>query len=224
MAFTTIATNPGTGGPNLPSQTANSIQWPVGLVAYGVDGQSGNFTLVGSTNNQGLPIQIVDPVSPTYSATVTGLASAAACTDLFTITGSASKTIRVTKLKISGVQTTGGLIDVVVLKRSTANTAGTSTNPTAVPHDSGFAAATATINAYTANPTTGNLVGNVRVDKLFVSASTALGGVLEYNFGNSAGSSIVLRGTTQVLAVNLNGATVTGGAFDITVEWVENAS
>jgi hypothetical protein len=35
------------------------------------------------------------------------------------------------------------------------------------------------------------------------------------------GQSIVLRGTAQQIAVNLNAATVTGGSFNITIQWIE---
>lgn len=168
--------------------------------------------------NQAAPI---DGQKATYSASITGLASAASCTDLFTITGSSTKTIRVTYLEFSGVQTTAGDVDVVVLKRSTANTGGTSTNPTAVPHDSSSAAATATLNAYTANPTTGTLVGNIRAAKLFVATATADSDNLALEYGKRPEQALVLRGTSQVLAINLNSTTVTGGAFDLNISWTE---
>ena len=165
-----------------------------------------------------------DGQKATYAASITGLASAASATDIFTITGSASKTIRVTRLEVSGQQTTAAAAQIIVLKRSTANTSGTSTNPTAVPYDSNSAAATATINAYTANPTTGSLVGNLKAEYVFLAApgtATVGSDKLFLDFGNRPSQAIVLRGATQVLAVNLNGATVTGGAFDINIEWTE---
>jgi hypothetical protein len=169
-------------------------------------------------------VSLVDGQKATYAASITGLASAASATDIFTITGSATKTIRITRLEVSGQATTAAAAQVVVLKRSTANTAGTSTNPAAVPYDSASAAATATLNAYTANPTTGTLVGNVRAEYVFLAApATATVGSdkLFLDFGARPAQAIVLRGITQVLAINLNGATVTGGAFDINIEFTE---
>jgi hypothetical protein len=166
----------------------------------------------------------VDGGKNTYRASITALASAASATDIFTLTGSASKTIRVTRLEISGQQTTAAAAQVIVLVRSTANTGGTSTNPTAVPHDSNSPAASATINAYTANPTTGSLVGNIYAGYVFLAApgtATVGSDKVVFDYGNRPAQAIVLRGTGQVLAVNLNGVTVTGGAFDINVEWSE---
>ena len=164
----------------------------------------------------------VDGAKVTYSASATALVPAAAATDMFTITGSATKTIRVLRIDISATQTTAGENTIVLLKRSTANTAGTSTAPTAVPHDSASAAGTATVLAYTANPTTGTLVGNLRSRKIaFQGATGTTSDVAVFDFGNRPGQAIVLRGVSQVLALNLNGATITGGSCAISVEWTE---
>src|SRR5204863_4895248 len=94
-----------------------------------------------------------DGQKATYGASITGLVVAASATDIFAITGSATKIVRITRLRISGVRTTGTDTDIQLIKRSTANTGGTSTNPTKVAYDSNDPASTATINAYTANPT-----------------------------------------------------------------------
>jgi hypothetical protein len=161
----------------------------------------------------------------TYSATIIGLASATSPTDIFTITGSSTKTIRVTRIELSATQTTVGYVNVVLLKRSGADTGGASTQPTIVPHDSNNTGATAIINAWTSNPTTGALVGNIRSSRIFVSTATggptATENSLIWDFGTRPGQAIVLRGTAQVLAVNLNGTTVSGGAFNISMEWTE---
>lgn len=166
----------------------------------------------------------IDGGKATYRASIGALASAASATDIFTLTGSASKTVRVTRLEISGQQTTAAAAQVVVLIRSTADTSGTHSAPTAVPHDSNSPAASATVLAYTANPTTGSLVGNIYESYVFLAApATATVGsdkvVLDY--GSRPAQAIVLRGTSQVLAINLAGVTVTGGAFDINIEWTE---
>lgn len=157
----------------------------------------------------------------TYSA-ASNITAASAATDIFTITGSASATVFVTRVVVSGVQTTAGLVDVVLAMRSTADTGGTSGAATAVPHDSTDSAASATVLAYTANPTTGSLIGNVRRGYVAVDAPASVvnAAVLVFDFGDK-GRALTLRGITQVLAVNLNGATVTGGVFDVCVEWYE---
>lgn len=164
-----------------------------------------------------------DGLRVTYSAAVVNASIALLATDIFTITGSASKTIRVTNI---GITTTGGGVvsNVILLKRSTANSGGTSTTLTNVPHDSADTAATATVRSYTANPTTGTLVGNIRSIKInspLVSAITAPSDP-EWLFG-TRGKAIVLRGTGEVLSINLAGVTISGAAFSIYVEWTEES-
>jgi hypothetical protein len=165
-----------------------------------------------------------DGVKATYSATsAIAFASAATATDIFTITGSASKTIRVLRIGFSATQTTAAAVNVLVIKRSTADTGGTSAAATAVPMDSSDAAASATVLNYTANPTPGTSVGTVRAVRAFI-PTTALASASQYyefDFGQLAEKAVVLRGTTQVLALNLNSVTVTGGAWTCWVEWTE---
>ncbi len=177
-------------------------------------------------------VAMADGVKATYSAAKVGLVPASSATDIFTITGSATKTIRVTRIEITATTTsaTPAALDVLLLKRSTANSAGTSTgSPTPVPHDSTNAAVSATVLAYTANPTTGTLVGTaIRNQKLMQTLATYTAtdfpakDSLVWDFGNRPAQAIVLRGTGEVLAVNLNGVTATATAsFDLAVEWTE---
>lgn len=157
----------------------------------------------------------------TYSAAA-AVASAASATDIAILPGSATKTILVKRVIVSGVQTTAGIIDVLLVKRSTANTGGTSTGMTATPHDSTNAAATAAPLTYTANPTTGSLVGALRRVKLPVNAPASVVGLEAHVFEfASSNQPVVLRGVAEGLAVNLNGVTVTGGSFNIVFEWNE---
>ena len=99
----------------------------------------------------------------TYCATITGLVPPAAATDIFTIIGSATKTIRISRIQFSGRATAAAACDVSIVKRSTADTGGTpGTVPTIVPLDSTDAAATAVCATYTAVPTLGTAVGAIR--------------------------------------------------------------
>lgn len=163
---------------------------------------------------------------PTYSAATTGLATAASATDFLTLTGATGITTRITYVQCSGIASTVGTADIVALKRSTANSAGTSTAPTIVPHDANSAAASSTILAYTANPTTGTLVGNVRTGKLGLPLANtgAINGSLIWDFATRPGTQeIVLRAATQVFALNGAGATLAAGAaLDCNVEWTES--
>lgn len=169
----------------------------------------------------------VDGTKATYrAASAAVFSSATTATDICTLTGSATKTVRLTKLRVTGVQTTQSEINLFYLKRSTANSGGTSTTLTAVPADSNDAAATATARTYTANPTTGTLVGNIDSFKFVipvaaVGANTPQGAPPEEVFGNGPERAIVLRGTGEVFAVNLGSTTVTGGSFLCRFEWTE---
>lgn len=170
-----------------------------------------------------------DGIRPTYSGGINGLVPVASCTDLFTITGSASKTIRVTRIEVSGIATT--ILDTTVrlLLRTTADTGGTSTAPAAYPHDSLSAAATATLAAYTANPTVNDGTNRLlRASKLlFNLAAPSAGsesGRLIWDAGDRPAQAFVLRGVAQQLAINLNGVSVAGGSVDISVEWTEDNS
>jgi hypothetical protein len=150
------------------------------------------------------------------------VAVAATATDIATITGSSTKTIYIQHIIISGIQTTTGTADISFIKRSTVDTGGTSTAQAIAPHDSANAAATATVLAYTANPAAlGTAVGNVRRIHLPVSSAAAGGSATAlFDFGDT-GQALILRGVAQQLAINLNGATLAGGAFNINIEWYE---
>lgn len=166
-------------------------------------------------------VQDYEKSAKTYSATI-NVAAAGSATDIGLINGNASNTCYVTKILISGIQTTAGLVDVVLIKRSTANSGGTSGAGTAVPHDSTDAAASSVVLGYTANPTPGTTVGNVRRGYLVAGAlaTSVVNEILTWEFGDK-GRPIILRGVAQGLAVNLNAVTVTGGIFTITFEWFE---
>jgi len=162
-----------------------------------------------------------------YSSATVGLVTAASATDIFTITGSATKTIRVKHIRISGTVSSTTYVDVLLIKRSAANTSGTSTAVNAVPNDSSNPAASATVLSYTANPTLGAVVGTMKSAKLLMNQTVPnnaqSAGVqipIEWTFG-SRGQAITLRGTSQVLAINLNSTTLSGSSFDITIEWQE---
>lgn len=164
-----------------------------------------------------------DGTKSSYSAGIITMNLAALATDFFTISGSATKTIRVTEIFV--VFTGGGVIATAqLLKRSTANTGGTFTTPTAVPHDSNNASGTAVVRAYTLNPTLlGTLVGVVRAERANspLLTSTTNPEDISYAFGIRPSQAMVLRGTGETLAFNLNGVTLSSGTATAFVEWTE---
>ena len=164
---------------------------------------------------------LLDGLKHTYSASVTGLVGVAG--DIATIFGSATTTIRVTRVEFSGVATAGANMDVSLVTRSAVDTAGTPAAMTAVPHDSNSPAATATgLNSYTAAPTPGTAVGTIRSVKANIGVATT--GVENapqvWDFGNGPKKAVVLRGIAQGLCLNV-GATQAGALYDIDIEWTE---
>lgn len=163
--------------------------------------------------------------SATYSATSAIAFSAANnATDIFGIQGSASKTVRILRMTFHATQTTAGTINLLVIKRSTATTGGTSATATNVAHDSNDAAGTATVLNWTVNPTTlGTSVGNVRAGRVFVPAPASVTTTQPYvyDFTQLPEKGIILRGTGQGLYFNLNATTVTGNLITCWCEWTE---
>jgi len=174
------------------------------------------------TNANPLVTYMVDTGKDTYAAVATPFAYAASGTDIFTITGSNTRTVRIIRISITGTQTTGAMRDVFLIKRSAANTGGTSITLTNVPYDSNSIAATAVVRRYTANPSgLGAAVGTVSGSKFFLSGTGVVAGSIFVEFGPRYGQAIVLRGTSELLAVNMNAVTSTGNSMTISVEWTE---
>lgn len=169
----------------------------------------------------------------TYRAVSIGLAPAASATDFFCIAGSNTRLVRVTGFTASGVAGTLNTVPVVVVRRAAANTAGTAASTIANPAntigklDSNNATATATLIAYTANPTitdssptyiaTGNLT-----------TPTAAAGTnsprLEFNFGANLpqfAQQLTLRSNAEQICLNMQGSSISSGVLQVTVGWTE---
>src|SRR5580658_7995356 len=96
----------------------------------------------------------IQSFTSTYKYSSLGNTPAAATTDIFTIAGSASKIIRVTKIVIGGANSSAAAqFNPVIVRRSAVDTGGTSTAPTAMARDTLNTGATAVLALYTANPT-----------------------------------------------------------------------
>ena len=174
-----------------------------------------------STNLGGLLLtaQLPDNGLESYSASAV-VASAASATDIAVLPGNATNTVMVTEVRVSCTQTTAGIIQLHIKKNSSADSGGTSAGMTEIPDDSNFSAADSAALTYTANPTINGTLGDLDVAKLGCMA-TGTATPNDIYIGNFRQKPIVLRGTAQQLAVNLNGATVTGGSFAITYKWIE---
>jgi hypothetical protein len=162
--------------------------------------------------------------TPTYGASVTAVAMALTATDVFCIQGSATKTVYIKQMQLTGVATTATTTDLLTIKRSTANTAGTPVAATAVPFDSNSVAATATVFGYSANPTLGTAVGTLHADKYTLTAATGAPAntIIPYNYNiDNTTQNLVLRGVAQEACFNMNGITPGGAVFSADIIWME---
>jgi hypothetical protein len=191
-------------------------------LTLGQKAMAASVPIVIASNQTSIPVT-TEGAKLSYSAAFVGLVPPAAATDVFTIQGSATKVIRITSMRFT-VSTTAGsgiLANISLVKRSTADTAGTSTTATVVPHDSGNAAGTAVVRGYTANPTLGTAVGPIRAVRYAATPAAVPNQEIIMDFGTRPAQAIVLRGTAEQLCFNLGGATITGPIADFNVEWTE---
>lgn len=214
----------------ITTPTADTVR-AFAIARNGILNRTKNF-VTGATPNIGSTLDITTPL-PTVTSTFGAFVAASAPftpgatpQDVFTITGSATRNVQITKIAITTVQTTSGLNAWALVKRSTANSAGTSAAVTRVPLDRAFPAATATVLQYTANPTAGTLVGNVWSGRVAAPAlASASGGDFEKAIPNGSGptSPIILTGINDVLAWNFGGAALPSGlSVQACVWWTES--
>lgn len=160
---------------------------------------------------------------------------AATPTDLVIIEGSATKTVRVISMKISTTNTAAGSQQFFLIKRSTADTTGTFVSAgTPVPLDSSNAASTVNrVGHFTANPgALGTAVGTINIVRVASPAAipASFAGVKEdagiemFGWMNNSllDQPITLKGVSQCLAINFNGAAlVAGQTHAYTIVWIE---
>ena len=157
----------------------------------------------------------------TYGVSGVANTPAATPTDVVILNGSATKTVKVKRVTVSGQATTAGSMNVSLVKRTAVNTAGTSTAVTAAQFDSIDSAATAVAKLYTVNPTSVGTGVALSAQELNFGVAGAAGTVV-FDFANRNDKAIYLRGVAEGLAINLNGAAVpAGGTFGFTIEFEE---
>lgn len=145
----------------------------------------------------------------------------------FNIIGSASKTVKIRNIRVSGMSLTAvGYFAINVEKLSTASSGGTSTTLAAVPLDSADAAATAVVKAYTVAPTKGALVGTLATWRALWQATVAAASAITdwhlFSFGNLPETRpIVLRGVAQEIALTFPVVLSSAGTLAVDIEWTE---
>lgn len=171
----------------------------------------------------------------TYSAGFVGLVPAASATDTVCLAGSATKTVKLTKVVLSGSAGTLVTLPVSLVKKATADTGGTAASTTANPAntitkmDSGFAAATATPVSYTAVPTI-NDAGTIFASQSLTLPVTSAGvatvpAVFDFTRDNAnLVNQPTLRGVAQQICVHLNTVSVSSGVINGYITWTEDNS
>lgn len=211
---------------NANGQTTMANSAPVAIasnqsaVPANVTQVGGNSVADDSSGRQILKVY-PDTTTTSYHAS-TNVASASSATDIAVLPGNATNTVLVYRVQVTCTQTIAGIITLQLIKRSAADTSGTSSAMTVVPDDSNYASGVSAPLKYTANPTTGTAVGNLDA-ALFGCMATGTTSPNDIYIFKPA-KPIVLRGTAQQLAVNLNGTTVSGGSFDVTFDYAETTT
>lgn len=170
----------------------------------------------------------------TYSAVALALplpASPQTITDIACIAGSATKTVYINFVGVSGTAGTLTTTPVTLLRRAAVDTGGTPATTTAnwantiARNDTRDPTATATLISYSANPTINDTSPTYLRSRNVTFPTIASGTVLvpivwEWDT-TSFGERPTLRGTSEQICVNLNSATVSSGVLQLTVEWTE---
>lgn len=168
----------------------------------------------------------------TYSAGFVGLVPAASATDVVCLAGSASKTIRITKITIGGTAGTLVTVPIALVKKTAADTGGTAASTTANPAntitllDSTFPAATAVPVSYTANPTIGSAgtimaAASVTLNVTGTSAAPNVPLVFDFTNASDLNPGVVLRGAAQQACLHFNAISVSSGVLNGYLQWTE---
>lgn len=184
-----------------------------------------NGVPIGSTNPE--PVQIVSGTqNATYTYAVSATAPYATPTDWIVIRGSATKTVKILRVELSGAATAATEVVATLKKHTVANTLGTSTNPVPMQHDSNDGVATALVLLYSVAPTidaSATIWKTIRLDlDIAPAASAVIPDRYVYDLGASPYEPLTLRGVAQELAINFAGVAVpSGGVYDLAIVWSE---
>jgi hypothetical protein len=143
------------------------------------------------------------------------------------IKGSATKTVRITRVRISWSCTTGSSVpSPISFQRYTALSGGTTNNPgSAIANDSANAAPTAVAVQYSAVPTTSTKAGGQHVTSRisWITSGASVNATptnIDWVFGQAGGQALVLRGVNEWFGILL-GSIGTNPIMDVCIEWTE---
>ena len=167
----------------------------------------------------------------TFSAISVGLVPAASATDIFCLNGSTSKVVSLTRLLVTGTAGTAITTPVILKLNHSLDTGGTAATTLALPvaaANNGLDTATATLTAYTANPTVNDSTPSyLLAPAISFGATTTVNQPVEFHSGHNVdwfdkhwdiqkASTVV-----QQLCLNLNAVSISSGVLAISAEWTE---
>ena len=171
------------------------------------------------------------------AATLTTFAADAGADAFFVISGSATRTRVVRKIRVSGIHLTTLAVGTIVAEKwgTTAFTGGTATTLTRTPLDTAFPAANTDglVQIYTAAPTEGTLVGPIATRRVILKSTTVVDGApfgdVEFDFTDPAAdiptspSGVALHGLIQSLSLAFAASPASAVTVSLEVEWMEGA-
>lgn len=205
----------------------------VALVATSLQAQNPQPpSAVNAVPQQGV-ITAISNQLPTYTAGFIGLVPPASATDTICLAGSATKTIALTRVQLSGSAGTLVSVPITMVRRVTVATGGTAASTTANPantiakNDTSNATATAVPISYTAVPTiTDSSPTYLRSQSLTLpvtSAGTSIAPI-DWQFGphiSQGTQAAILRGIAAQFCLNFNTISVSSGVLNGSLEWTE---
>lgn len=196
---------------------AASIQVAVSALTSGVT------TIAASMGTGEQSIFTLPNVRSSYSASA--IIATGATVNFIRLSGSATKTVRVTNSQCSGKATAAIAVNIDGTFHSAADTGDAGTAITAVPHDSTNAAATSAAVSHTTSPTQGAVVGKVRSGTMTIvvdATPITPANVLNWDFGTRPGEQqVTLRGVAQGFSLSTSAAFGSGAAVGCSVTWTE---
>ncbi len=168
----------------------------------------------------------------TYSAAFIGLVPPASATDTICLAGSATKTVKLTGVRLSGSAATLITVPITLIRRASVATGGTAALTTAnpanniSPRDTNNATATAVPISYTAVPTITDSSPTYLDSASLTIPVTSAGTVSEplvfdYSPVQTLLQPVTLRGVAQQVCLNFNTVSISSGLLNGSLTWTE---
>jgi hypothetical protein len=164
----------------------------------------------------------------TFSTGANSFTLPATPSDVIEVKGSATKTVRVKRITISGVATTAKQFPVQIIRRAASIADGTPVTPVITQWDSSTAAPTAVVRHFTTlgTPAAASPANSVMLARdITLTAPATAAAPLSLEFDKPNTKPIILRGAADCIVVNLGATALTAGEkLTYEILWSEDAS